>query len=149
MISKQELLMGRDKTYAKDYTDEISKNVDELLVVLNKVRAAYGKPMTVSSGWRPAAINSNTSGSAKSSLHMQGLACDFRDDDRSIMKWVLNNLQLMQDLGIYIEDFRWTKNWCHMGIRAPASKNRIFVPSSAPAIDPTCWDGKYDKKFNG
>lgn len=148
MISKAELLDGRDKQYAKDYTQEISDNLDLLLVVINQVRAAYGKPMTVSSGWRPPSINAATPGAAKKSTHMVGNAVDIKDPDGSLMKWVLANLDLMQKLGIYLEDFRWTPDWVHFQRVPPASGKRIFVPSTAPAKAPKRWDGKYDAKYD-
>jgi len=63
-ISKDELLKGRDKQYPNDYTQEISDNLDKLLIPLNKIRDAYGKPMTIDSGWRPPSINGSTPGAA-------------------------------------------------------------------------------------
>ena len=148
MISKDELLKGRDKQYVSDYTQEISNNLDKLLVPLNQIRTAYGKPMTVTSGWRPPAINSSTPGAAAKSKHMIGLACDISDPDGVLMKWVLQNLPLMKSLGIYMEDFRWTPNWVHFQLGVPGSGKRIFVPSSAPAGAPGKWDGKYDSQFD-
>lgn len=147
MFTKEEFLMGRDKQYPSEYTKEISDNLDKLLEVMNKVRSAYGKPMTVSSGWRPAAINSATSGAAAKSNHMIGLAVDIKDDG-SVRKWVLDNLQLMKDLGLYFEDWRWTPTWCHFQIVPPKSGKRIYVPSTAPAKEPNAWSGKYDSKFD-
>lgn len=149
MITKQELLQGRDISHASEYSQEISDNLDQLLEVLNKVRAEYGKPIIVNSGWRPPSINSQTPGAATNSAHCLGLAVDFKDDDGSIMKWVLNNLQLMKDLGIYLEDFRWTNTWTHMGLVVPKSKNRIFVPNATRAVAPNRWSGTYDKKYDG
>ena len=148
MITKDEILMGRDKTYPNDYTQEISNNLDKLLIPINKIRAAYGKPMSIASGWRPPSINEATSNAAKKSNHMIGLAVDIKDADGAVRKWVLNNLQLMKDLGIYMEDFRWTPTWTHFQCVPPASGKRIYVPSTAPAKDPNAWSGTYDPKFN-
>lgn len=147
-ITKEELLKGRDKTYPNDYTQEVSDNLDELLPVINQVRDAYGIPMTVTSGWRPPSLNAITPGAANHSLHEQGLAVDILDTDGKLMEWVLENLQLMKDLGIYLEDFRYTPNWVHFGIRSPKSGHRIFVPSSAPPKDPNRWDGAYNHSFD-
>lgn len=148
MITKDELLKGRDKQYPDAYTDNISANLDKLLVVMNQVRAAYGKPMNVNSGWRPPQINEETSNAAKGSNHLWGLACDIGDADGSLWKWVLFNLPLMQKLGIYFEDKRWTPTWVHFQIVPPGSKKRIYVPSSAPAQAPQIWDGQYDTKLD-
>lgn len=147
-ISKDELLKGRDTQYPNDYTQEVSDNLDKLLVPMNKIRDAYGKSMSVTSGWRPPSINASTPGAATHSKHMIGLACDISDPDGAVMKWVLENLEMMQDLEIYFEDFRWTPNWCHFQLGAPASGKRIFVPNSSRAQVPAKWDGHYDSQFD-
>ena len=148
MISKDELLKGRDVQYASDYTQEISDNLDKILPLLNQVRSAWAKPMTVNSGWRPPSINGSTPGAAAHSKHMLGLACDIADPDGSLWAWVLQNLQLMKDLGFYMEDKRWCPGWVHLGWGPPASGKRIFVPSANRAQAPDSWDGEYDHSFD-
>ena len=148
MIAKSEILMGRDTQYASDYTQEISDNVDKLLIPMNQVRTAWAKPMTVDSGWRPPSINAATPGAATHSKHMIGLACDIADPDGALKGWVLANLDLMQQLNLYFEDFRWTPTWVHFQLGAPASGKRIFVPNSSRAQAPDRWDGQYDHAFD-
>lgn len=148
MLTKDELLMGRDKQFPAAYTPQISANLDKTLAIFNQVRAAYGKPMNVRSGWRPPEINEATSNAAKGSNHLWGMACDFADNDGSLWKWCMFNLALLQKLGIYLEDKRWTPTWVHMQIVPPGSKKRIYIPSANPAINPKLWDGKYDAKFD-
>lgn len=153
MISKDELLKGRDKQYPDDYSDEISANLDELLIQLNQIRSAYGKPMIVSSGWRPPSINGSTPGAAAHSKHMDGLAADIQDLDGSLWSWVLKNLQLMQDLGIYMEHKWWTSSddnggWVHFGLGAPKSGKRIFIPSTDRPHSKKWWNGEYDHAFD-
>lgn len=147
-ISKNELLKGRDIKYSDDYTPEISENLDKLLIPLNSIRDAYGFPMVVTSGWRPPSINGATPGAAAHSKHMEGLAADISDPDNSLWHWVLENLQLMKDLDIFMEDRRYTPGWVHFGLGQPASGHRIFVPSSNPPVDPDSWDGEYDHGFD-
>lgn len=147
-ISKDELLKGRDKQYASEYTQEISDNLDALLIPMNKVRDAYGKPMTVNSGWRPAEINAATVGAAAKSKHMLGLAVDIGDADGALKTWVLANLDLMKQLGLFFEDFRYTGSWVHFQNVPPTSGKRIFKPFSSPAPNPERWDGKYDPGFD-
>lgn len=148
MIAKSELLMGRDTEYASEYTQEISDNLDKLLIPLNQIRTAYNIPMIVNSGWRPAEINAATPGAAAHSKHMIGLACDIKDNDSSLWAWVLNNLTLMQQLGIFMEDKRYTPGWVHFQLGAPGSGKRIFIPSAAPAPAPDAWDGNYDHSYD-
>ncbi len=147
-ISKDEVLKGRDKQYPNDYTKEISDNIDKLLVVMNKIRDIYGEPMVINSGWRPPAINSATVGAATHSKHTMGLAIDVRDADGKLMHWILKNLLLMKQLGIYMEDFRWTPTWVHLQLGAPHSGKRIFIPNDNPALDPDRWNGIYSSEFD-
>lgn len=147
-ISKDELLKGRDQQYPNDYTQEISDNLNKFLIPINKIRDAWGKPMIVNSGWRPPAINAATPGAAAHSKHEIGLAADISDPDGSLWMWVLENLQLMKDLDIFMEDKRWTPGWTHFGLGQPASGHRIFVPSSNPPEAPDSWDGQYDHSFD-
>jgi|SRR5581483_3002535 len=149
MISKDELLKGRDKLYPSDYTQQISDNLDQLLVPMNQIRTAWGQPMTVDSGWRSPEENANTAGAAPHSKHMLGLACDIADADGSLWAWVLQNLALMKQLGIYFEDKRWTPTWVHFQLGGPASGHRIFVPYTTRPSAPDAWDGNYDHSFDG
>ncbi len=151
MISMNEILMGRAKL--ENLSTDIQCNIKHLHKVVNVIRQRYGKPMTVTSGLRLPEHNDATSNAAKRSAHLTGEAIDVRDVDGSLMRWVLQNLSLMQELGIYIEDFRWTRSktkgyWVHLGTRKPSSGRRIFIPSMAPAETPDVWSGKYDPKFD-
>lgn len=127
MISKAELLVGRDIQYKSEYTKDISDNLDKLLDALNIVRKAYGQPLVVSSGWRPVAINSSVGG-AKKSNHTLGLACDFKDHDRRFKDWCLANLDILAKAGLYMEDPDSTPTWVHLQLKAPASGKRVFKP---------------------
>lgn len=146
-ITLKEILMGRAEY--KDLSQECQANVMDLLEAVNKIRTAYGKPMTVSSGYRPAAANAAAGGSSKSS-HMTCQAVDFADPKGDLRKWVLENLQLFKDAGVFLEDMRWTPTWVHMQIRK-ASK-RIFIPyadqKKNPMTAPKSWSGSYDSKFD-
>lgn len=154
LVTKQEILMGRDKQHP--LSKEQEENLDKLHKALNLFRQAYGKPLIVSSGYRPAAINAGIGG-AQNSAHMHCMAVDFRDTDGSIARYCLSNLKLLQDLGLWLEDPRWTRvkdangkiisGWCHLQIRP--TRKRVFIPSSTqPMVDPSFWDGKYDSSFD-
>lgn len=53
----------------------VVKNLHELLDVLNLVRAEYGKPIRVTSGYRSARLNKLVGG-VSNSAHLYGLAAD-------------------------------------------------------------------------
>jgi uncharacterized protein YcbK (DUF882 family) len=148
MIKLEEILMGRDTKYPQDFTPEVKANIKVLYEKINIIREKYGKPMSVSSGWRPQAINDATSNAAKKSKHIVGLAIDIKDTDSKLWKWCMENLELLQELGLYLEDKRWTPTWVHFQIGPPASGLRIFRPSRAAATAPELWNGNYDQKYN-
>src|SRR5690242_17329386 len=105
MISKSEILMKRDTQYPDDYTQEVSDNIDKLLIHLNKFREAYGKAMVVSSGFRPASVNKAIGGAAKSN-HVMGLACDFVDKDGKLAEFALkmDKEGKLKEWGLWLEN---------------------------------------------
>jgi len=123
MISREEVLMGRDKEFP--LTPEQEKNLANLLTALNKLRAAYGKPMRITSGYRPGKYNV-AAGGAKKSSHLTCEACDFADPDGKLDAWCLINLPLLEECGLYLEHPMNTVGWCHLQTRP--TKNRVFVP---------------------
>lgn len=130
MITKAEILMGRDVAFKKDYTEEISKNIDLLLIPLNKFREIYGKSMIVSSGWRPPTINAKIGG-AKKSLHMLGLACDFVDKDGNLAKFLLkmDSEGKLKELGLWLENPEKTPGWVHLDIKDRGDReSNVFNP---------------------
>lgn len=120
--------MGRDKDHP--LTPEQEANLNKLLTALNKFRAAYGKPMKVSSGYRPQAINAAVGG-AKRSAHMECMACDFQDADGAIDAFAVecDKKGLLKEWGLWLEHPDDTKGWCHLDIRDRGKrKSNIFKP---------------------
>lgn len=129
-ISKSEILMGRDKQFPTDYTQEVSDNIDKLLIPLNKFRELYNHPMVVSSGWRPPSINKKIGGASHSN-HCIGLACDFKDSDGSLAKFALelDKQGKLKELGLWLENPEKTKGWVHLDIKNRGDrKSNIFNP---------------------
>lgn len=123
-ITESEYLMGRDKQAPIDSV--IRANMEKLLVACNLVRDLYGKPMKVSSGYRPAAQNA-AAGGAKRSAHLTCEACDFADPDRKLIQWCLRNLDILEKAGLYMESPVNTPTWVHLQTRAPKSGKRVFL----------------------
>jgi hypothetical protein len=126
MISRDEILMGRDKQYP--LTGPMEVNLEKLLKAVNKFRAVYGKPLRVTSGYRPAAINSQVKGAAKASNHMVCLAVDLADSGGKLAEYCLNNLKLLEEFGLWMEDPGFTKGWVHLQCVPPRSGSRVFKP---------------------
>jgi hypothetical protein len=66
------------------------------------------------------------------SQHLQGAAVDLQDTkDQKLAKFCIENLELLQQLGLYMEDPKRTAHpnpWVHLQVAPPASGNRIFQP---------------------
>jgi hypothetical protein len=148
MISLKELLLNRVEF--KDLPKEHQDNLNTLLERINKVRAVYGKPMKVNDGYRR--LQDTPKNGSATSWHYKGAAVDIDDNDAGdFAKWVVKNLKLMQEVGLWIEDVRWTNgcgSWVHFQIYPPKSGKRVFIPSTKPACNPKIWDGKYDPIFD-
>jgi hypothetical protein len=123
----QDLTFGREITYASEFNDVISENLLNMAEKLNAFQAAYGKQLKITSGWRPAAINAKVGG-AKRSNHQLGLACDVADSDGAVDKFCMDNLKLLEELGLYLEHPDATVGWCHLQMAPPRSGNRVFRP---------------------
>lgn len=134
MLSMDELLQGKDLASLPEGHQE---NLAVLLDRINKIRSAYGIPMTVTSGYRSMADHlriyaaKGITDPAKipmKSKHLYGQAVDIADSDGALKKWVLANLKLLEDIGLWCEDFSTTTTWVHFQIVPPGSGKRIFMP---------------------
>jgi uncharacterized protein YcbK (DUF882 family) len=126
MISAIEIL-HKDRHKAAPLTEEQWLNLCDLLVRVNALRMHYGKPLLVSSGYRPPNINSKVGG-APNSAHVACQAVDFHDKDGDLQRWILANEYLLKHLGLYMEDPKFTLGWVHLATRRPASGSHIFKP---------------------
>ncbi len=126
MISLKEL-----NPHGYPTTPEIDANLQILLTRLNAVRSAYGKPMTITSGLRSNAQQQGLIEAGKSnavhSKHLSGQAADIADDGK-LKAWVMVNLALIEEIGLWMEAFESTPTWVHMQIIAPKSGKRFFIP---------------------
>lgn len=106
---------------------------DNALVLLNKVNQLLEelgiKTATVSSGFRPSAVNAATKGAAKKSLHMSGRAIDLYDPKHEIAHKILANPELLKKYDLWMEDIAATPRWTHLdnGTRTERPL-RIFKP---------------------
>jgi uncharacterized protein YcbK (DUF882 family) len=120
-MTELDILMGRDKEYPLDAS---MKN--NLLVLTRKVaelETLYGKPFVLTSGYRPGRYNAAVGGSPRSS-HMTCQAVDISDRDGKLKEWCVKNIEVLNKLGLYMEDPLKTKTWVHLQIRK--TKNNPF-----------------------
>lgn len=112
---------------------EQEKNLSILLERMNVIRKAYGRPMLVTSGLRSIGdqtrIDHSQGRKARlKSNHLAGAACDIWDRDRTLWNWCIDNMKLLEQVGLWLEDKSRTPSWVHFQIYPPASGNRIFLP---------------------
>lgn len=129
-----ELLKG---TKLESLPKEHQDNLKILLEKVNKIRTAYNKPMTITSGYRSMDDHlriykekgiTDKSKIPMQSRHLYGLACDISDPKQELQKWIKSNIKLLEDVGLWCEDFSATKNWVHFQIVPPKSGSRFFLP---------------------
>lgn len=114
MISRAEILKGREGEYPLDA--QLEHNLARLLVAVNKLRAEYGRPITVTSGYRPGRFNT-AAGGAKRSAHLRCLAIDLADPKGELAKWALERLPDLQKWGLLgVEDPSRTPGWLHLDL---------------------------------
>lgn len=131
MISRKEILKDHE------CPPELEENLLELLIRINKVRDAYGVPLTVDSGFRSKEDQIriyNAKGiTDESEMHMHSKhftcqAVDIYDPNKELKEWVIKNISLIESIGLWMEDFSSTPNWIHFQIINPTSGKRFFIP---------------------
>lgn len=93
--------------------------------------------LVYSSGRRTPERNANTPGAAPKSKHLTCEAGDLKEHRtrRPFAKWCVNHLDLLDRVGLWMEDPRctvgkWT-SWVHLQTRPPRSGLRVFIPNAA------------------
>lgn len=125
MLKREDILMGRDKQ--SPLTKEMEKNLENLLKAVNGLLKHYNSPVKVSSGYRPPQINQSVGG-ARQSAHTTCEAVDLADPNGYLCNWILNNIHLLKQFGLYMENPMFTKGWVHLQIRPTRSGNIVFLP---------------------
>lgn len=134
MIELSEILKNKK---LEDLPDDIQDNLTDLCERLNVIRRAYGKPMKVTSGFRSKEDHlrvykqkgiTDPKKIPMGSRHLSGKACDIADADGKLKEWILENIELLEKVELWMEDFSVTTTWVHFQSESPASKNRFFKP---------------------
>jgi hypothetical protein len=147
MIKIEELYKGDLSLLPAEHRN----NLTHLAGVMTHARNAFGFPMIVTSGYRTKADHERIyKGTPKSkipwgSAHLSGCACDISDPKGRVWEFFEENFEFLKDMGLWLEDPRWTKNWVHFQTVPPKSGSRIFVPNSSKPTAPDRWSGVYDK----
>jgi uncharacterized protein YcbK (DUF882 family) len=117
-------------------TKEQETNSLILLMKINKIRTAWGKPMTVTSGFRSKADHlriykemgiTDQNLIPMNSKHLSFEAVDISDPDGKLMEWCKANEHILEDAGLWCEE-KDDKKRVHFQIVPPRSGKRFFKP---------------------
>lgn len=113
-------LLGIDNRCKKEHVVNMTALVDN---VLDPLREAYGKPITVNSGFRCPALNKAVKGSATSD-HMNGCAADITGGSPKENKRLF---YLIQELGLPFDQLIDEKNfaWVHVSYRKEGNRGEV------------------------
>ena len=103
---------------------EVQKNLEALVEnVLDPLRAKYGKPIRVNSGYRSAAVNAKVKG-AKNSDHLYGYAADItagnKVENKKLFELIRDNLDFKQLINEY------NYSWVHVSWQSGANRKQIL-----------------------
>jgi hypothetical protein len=134
LITESEIL---GKVKKEDMPQEHQDNLEVLLERINAVRYAWAKSMKVTSGYRSMADHlriyaakgiTDQSKIPMKSNHLKCAAVDISDPNKDLQKWCTENVDKLEEIGLWMEAFTATPNWCHFQIYPPKSGNRFFNP---------------------
>lgn len=142
VLTMRELLSGNK---LEDQLPGTQANLNNLLAVMNKFRVIYGYAMVVTSGLRTLdhhldiykdlakqkGIPFDQSKVPMGSQHLRGAAVDIEDKDGKLYQFCQDNLNILEDLGLWIE-MKDTQKRVHFQIIKYGSwvpgKTRFFNP---------------------
>jgi hypothetical protein len=103
-----------DNTPSLTAIDNLQVLVDN---VLQPIREHFGRPVTISSGYRSPDINRIIGGS-DTSHHSRGMAADFEImgmDNKELAQWIQDNLKFTQLILEFYTDGDPNSGWVHVG----------------------------------
>lgn len=112
--TSQTALQDRNREEAQVYIAQLTL----LAELLEAIRAHFGRPLKINSGFRGPAVNAATPGSSKTSQHMRGEAADITIpgvDDADLRRWIVRDSNLQY--GQCILERPPGRSWVHISIR--------------------------------
>lgn len=128
MVSLADYYKGHDKEYPEELTAVHRANAQITVDRVNDLLLYFGEDRKVNSGWRPEAVNARVPDAAPKSKHITCQACDLSDVNGSLDAWCMNNLDVLEKIGLWLEHPSKTSTWCHVQTIAPRSGLRVFYP---------------------
>ena len=121
----------------------MKQNAEVLANRLTCLLISFGEEKSINSGYRPRQINEEIGGSAKNSHHIYCEAADLEDFDGRLARWCMDNLDLLNHFGLWMEHPFYTRTinkgesekipegqdgWVHLQMVPPHSTHRVFIP---------------------
>lgn len=110
----------------------IDKNLGSLFQRLMELQAACKMDFVFTSALRSEAAQQVLVETGKTnaihSKHCAGAAADIYDPKKKLQKYLTENSDILKVIGLWCEDFKYTKNWVHCQTLAPLSGKRFFIP---------------------
>ena len=97
-------------------------NLQRVADTLEQVRALFGVPLVISSGYRSAALNAAVGG-AKNSAHQTGLAADFTVPGMTPS----DTAKAIAKSGIEFDQLIYEGTWVHIGLSAGAPRREVLT----------------------
>lgn len=101
--------------------DEIINNLNHTLQRLNEIREGYGKPITISSGYRCPELNKLVGG-VENSKHLTGLAVDLVWDS-DLVEYIIGNCKFDK----LIREKSGNTKWIHIQFKEDITKERNLI----------------------
>lgn len=102
-------------------------NLDILLHRLNVLSEACNMEFQINSGLRSGADQARINPKAPHSKHLIGAAADVNDPHKLIFSWCMNNMAVVEAIGLWMEDPINTPTWTHFQCQPPKSGSRVFI----------------------
>lgn len=113
-------------------SQEVIENLKQLCEhVLEYIRVRFGKPITVNSGYRGAALN-KAIGGAKNSQHMTGQAADIEIvgvDNKVLFNWIKDNMEFDQLILEYYKEGTPDSGWVHVSWNSQCNRKQVLTIS--------------------
>jgi len=127
------------QTKYDELNDKQIQNMNTLIPKVNDLLEKFGSYRSITSGFRKMEdhiriykekLGSNYAISKvpMGSQHLNAFAVDLEDTDGKLDEWCLNNLNILEKIGLWLESPDHTEGWCHLQGNPPKSKKRIFIP---------------------
>lgn len=126
MITPKEYFMGRDGQWPP--TDQMRLDAAITISRANELLARAEMDRGVRSGYRPDEVNAKVPGASPNSKHKICRAIDIADNDGKLKSWCLANLEVLEEIGLWMESPEYTPTWVHVQMVPPSSRNRVFIP---------------------